>query len=196
MTVIYYLSHPEVTIDPAVPVPDWALGRGASEDRAVRVAAWLLACRRIVSSAERKAVETAELIAEASAAEITVRPAMHENDRSATGFLVPAEFEQVANAFFAQPADRCAAGRVPSTPRRGSRPSSRRCSRTTTGPCPFSSSAMAVGTLLYCRHAGLAIDRRHDQPEGGSVFALDARSLAPLFTWRPMEEVERVLGPC
>jgi hypothetical protein len=28
---------------------------------------------------------------------------MHENDRSATGFLPPAEFEHVANAFFAQP---------------------------------------------------------------------------------------------
>jgi broad specificity phosphatase PhoE len=53
-----------------------------------------------------------------------------------------------------------------------------------------------VGTLLYCRHAGLAIDRRFDQPKGGCVFALDAQSLAPRFAWEPMEEVENRLGSC
>ncbi len=198
MTVIYYLSHPEVTIDPAIPVPDWGLSaRGRERVLAVRDAAWLSSCRRIVTSAEQKAVETAELIAEATAAEIAVRPAMHENDRSATGFLVPAEFEEVANAFFARPEESVrgweraidAQARIAGE-----------LEAVLEDHDPASSLLLVghggVGTLLYCRHAGLAIDRRHDQPRGGSVFALDAESLAPRFAWRPMEEVATLLGPC
>ncbi|HRY24176.1 MAG: histidine phosphatase family protein [Geminicoccaceae bacterium] len=198
MTVIYYLSHPEVTIDPAIPVPGWGLSAtGRARVLAVRDAAWLRACRRIVTSAERKAVETAELVAETSAAEIVVRPAMHENDRSATGFLVPAEFEQVASEFFARPEESVRGWE------RASDAQARiagELEAVLAGHDPTLPLLLVghggVGTLLYCRHAGLAIDRRHDQPRSGSVFALDARSLAPLFTWRPMEEVERVLGPC
>lgn len=41
---------------------------------------------------------------------------MHENDRSATGFLPPPEFEAVANQFFANPHKAFAAGNAPSTP--------------------------------------------------------------------------------
>lgn len=198
MTVIYYLSHPEVTIDPAIPVPEWGLSaRGRARVLAVRNAAWLRACRRIVTSAERKAVETAELIAAASGAEIVVRPAMHENDRSATGFLVPAEFEQVANEFFARPEE---------SVRGWERASDAQARITAELEAVLADHDAAtplllvghggVGTLLYCRHAGLAIDRRHDQPKGGSVFALDAQTLTPRFAWQPMEEVEDLLGPC
>lgn len=198
MTVIYYLSHPEVTIDPAVPVPGWGLSAtGRARVLAVRESAWLRACRRIVTSAERKAVETAELIAAASGADIAVRPAMHENDRSATGFLVPAEFEQLANEFFARPDDSVrgwerasdAQARITAELDAVLRDHDRSTPLLLVGHG-------GVGTLLYCRHAGLGIDRRHDQPKGGSVFALDARTLAPRFAWQPMEEVGNLLRPC
>ena len=102
MAIAYYLTHPEVVIDPDVAVPDW----GLSEIGTTRVAA--LAQRasgqdwHVVSSAERKALETAWPLAPKQAA-IEVRPLMHENDRSATGFLRGEEFEATANAFFATP---------------------------------------------------------------------------------------------
>ena len=58
-----YLTHPEVRIDPEVAVPDW----GLSDIGAARVAALALRMRarpapaacHVVSSAERKALETA-----------------------------------------------------------------------------------------------------------------------------------------
>ncbi len=57
----------------------------------------------IVSSGERKAIETAEILATASGATVEIIEAMHENDRSATGFLAPPEFEKAADWFFAHP---------------------------------------------------------------------------------------------
>ena len=46
----------------------------------------------------------------------------------------------------------------------------------------------AVGTLLYCHLAGLAISRAHDQPKGGgNVFAFERISRNILHPWLPME---------
>ena len=99
-----YLTHPQVDIGPARPVHDWQLS-DVGRRRAERLAsaAPLSAVSRIVSSAERKALETAAPIAEARGIAVEVRPAMHENDRRSTGFLPPARFEQVADQFFARP---------------------------------------------------------------------------------------------
>jgi broad specificity phosphatase PhoE len=95
---IRYLTHPQVQIEPAVPVPDWRLSRRGRERVAALAATNALAgTTHIVSSAERKAVETAEPLAAALGIVIEIRDAMHENDRSATGFLPPAEFEIVAD---------------------------------------------------------------------------------------------------
>ena len=47
----------------------------------------------------------------------------------------------------------------------------------------------AVGTLLYCHYAGLAIDRAHDQPAGGGhYFSLLRQDRQVLHPWRPMEQ--------
>lgn len=55
-----YITHPQVTIDPAVPVPQWGLSAiGAARAREAAAKPWMRMIRRIVSSAETKAVETA-----------------------------------------------------------------------------------------------------------------------------------------
>src|SRR5215471_14172605 len=59
-----YLTHPQVRMDPTVHVQLWSLnsvGRARTEATANR--AWLSETRQIISSGERKAVETAEIIA-------------------------------------------------------------------------------------------------------------------------------------
>lgn len=62
MTHVIYLTHPEVVIDPDVPVPDWglnALGRARVAALAERLSGRLSdASLHVVSSAERKALET------------------------------------------------------------------------------------------------------------------------------------------
>lgn len=55
---------------------------------------------RVISSDENKALETAIPIANALGVTVEVRPHMHENDRSSTGFLTPSEIEDVADQFF------------------------------------------------------------------------------------------------
>ena len=180
-----------MNIAPAVPVPAWALSPfGRERVLAVREAAWLRACGRIVTSAERKAVETAELIAAASGATVEVRPGMHENDRSATGFLPPTEFEAVAGRFFAEPeasvrgweravdAQRRIEGELEAVLRGHDHPTAL-----------LLVGHVGVGTLLFCRLAGQPIDRRLDQSRAGSVFAVGLASRRPLFGWTPMAAV-------
>jgi broad specificity phosphatase PhoE len=101
---IRYLTHPQVNIEPAVPVPSWGLSEvGRTRTQTLANAGSLAGTTQIVCSGERKAMETAGIIAAKLNVTVEVREAMHENDRSATGFLAPDEFETVANRFFAQP---------------------------------------------------------------------------------------------
>ena len=104
---VRYQTHPQVRIDPAKPIPDWSLNAtGAARVPALAADPGALAqTRRIISSNEAKALGTARPLAEALGAALEIRAAMHENDRSATGFLPPAEFEAVADQFFAHPAE-------------------------------------------------------------------------------------------
>ena len=66
--IVRYLTHPQVQIDPAVPVPQWGLSPvGRARTEALANASWLASTTQIVSSGERKAIETAEIIADSSA---------------------------------------------------------------------------------------------------------------------------------
>lgn len=197
MAALFYLSHPEVVIDPDVPVPDWGLAEdGRARLSAIGEAAWLHACRRIVTSAERKAVETAELIAAATGAAVECRPAMHENDRSATGYLPPPEFAAVADAFFARPTESVRGWeRAVDAQARIVREAAAALDGHPTDQPLLLVGHGGVGTLLLCHFAGTPIDRAHDQRQPGSVFAIDIGTRRPLFPWTPMEAVARLLAP-
>lgn len=192
MTVIRYLTHPQVQIDPDVPVPQWGLSAvGRARTEAVAQAGWLARTAHIVASGERKAVETAGIIAERLGLAIEIREAMHENDRSATGFLAPADFEQVADRFFAEPNlavrgwERAADAQV-----RIVREVEAVLAHDRRGDILLVGHG-AVGTLLFCHYAGYPIDRVHDQPAGGGhCFALARRGRHVLHSWRRMEDLE------
>jgi ribosomal protein L2 len=97
--LVRYLTHPQVNIDPAVPVPSWSLSEvGRAHGCRSKHGT---ATTQVISTGERKAIEAAEIIVAKLNVDAEVREAMH--DRSATGFLLPDEFEAVANQFFAQP---------------------------------------------------------------------------------------------
>lgn len=189
-----YLTHPEVVMDAAVPVPDW----GLSETGVARVAALArrlgaLVDTQIVASTERKAVETARPLAALSGRDPAIRADTCENDRSATGFLPPAEFEATANAFFSEP-DRSVRGWETA------RAAQRRivaAVRTVITGFPQNSLLIcghgAVGTLLYCRLSGLAIDRKWDQPGPGHLFAFDPDAFRALSHWAPIESLSAKL---
>ncbi len=185
-----YLSHPQVHIDPSAPVPQWGLNAiGRSRTEALARAPWLAATTLIVASAERKAVETARILAPAVGAELRIREAMHENDRSATGYLPSQEFEVTADQFFANPQVSVRGWeRAIDAQRRIVREVDAVLEDTAAGDVLFVGHG-GVGTLLLCHLSGWAIERRHDQPAGGgNYFAFHAADRRMLHGWRPMEQ--------
>lgn len=190
--IVRYLTHPQVQIDPDVPVPQWGLNAlGRSRTEALVHASWLARTTQIISSGERKAIETAEIIASRLGITIEIREAMHENDRSATGFLKPAEFEAVADRFFAEPHLSVRGWeRAIDAQARIVREAEAVLARNRPGDVLFVGHG-AVGTLLFCHYAGHPIARAYDQPAGGGhcfAFAREGRQI--VHGWRRMEEIE------
>ncbi|MFB9949860.1 histidine phosphatase family protein [Rhizobium puerariae] len=188
-----YITHPQVRIDPNVPVPQWGLseiGRARAEQSAR--SGWARQLGRIVSSGEVKAIETAEILAAASGVTIEIAHDTHENDRSATGFLPPPEFEKAADWFFAHPQESFkgweravdAQARIISAVHRllaGHDPET---------PVAFVGHG-GVGTLLKCHFAGKPVARDRDQPPGGgNLFCFGLADRAVSCDWTPIENWE------
>lgn len=185
--VSYFLTHAEVVVDPARPIESWGLSpEGRARAAGAASCAWDPGVRRIVSSEEQKAIETAEVLAAAVGA-VPVRDAdLGEIDRSATGYLPFDEFDAVVDAFFREPGvsvrgwERAvdAQARIVTAVRRV----------TADGDATVVSHG-AVGALLLAHLRGVPIDRALDQPGMGSVFAFDPA------TWRATTGWSRVRVP-
>jgi broad specificity phosphatase PhoE len=188
---VYYVSHPQVRIDPSVPVPRWSLSPlGRERLAAVAGRPWVAALKAIISSDEVNAVETAMLLSEASGAPVTVMDGLNVNDRSATGFLPPPEFEATADAFFARPTHSVRGWeRADDAQARELAAARRALDAAPAGDVALSGHG-GVGTLLSCALSGVPIDRSFDQPAngGGNVFAFDRATLRVLHRWRPLED--------
>lgn len=104
MATVHFITHPEVVIDPAIPVPEWPLSAvGVRRVGLLLAQPWVKHIRAVFSSAERKAADTARMIADDLALTPVVIDGLGENDRSSTGYLPKAAFEALADAFFARP---------------------------------------------------------------------------------------------
>lgn len=173
---LIFLTHAEVMIDPAVPIPDWGLSeRGAARHRGFARDPALARVTAIYASAERKAREGAEIHGAALGLVPRIVGPLHENDRSATGFLPGPEFEATADRFFAEP-DQSVRGWE--TARAAQARIVAACA--TIGTLEPSAGDIlivahgAVGALLRCHLKGIAITRAEDQPAGGGCwFATD-----------------------
>lgn len=192
-----YLTHPQVKMDAAVPVPLWSLSElGRSRVEAFIARNAVPAGAMVFSSRETKALEMADLLAAAAGTPVLADHQMGENDRSSTGFLPPALFEETADRFFAFPQQNIdgweraidAQARIVSAVRTalGSVPP---------GRFPIFCGHGAVGTLLKCRVGNRRISREDDQghigaPGGGNGFVFDLAARQLLTDWTPMEEIE------
>jgi broad specificity phosphatase PhoE len=193
--LVRYLSHPQVNIDPEVPVPLWSLSdQGRARVQALRDSGALAGTTRVISSAETKAIETAQPLANSLSCSLEVRERMHENDRSATGFLPPDEFEELANRFFANPSTSVRGWETALKAQRRILSEVEAClEQASTGDTLIVGHG-GVGALLYCALADLPIDRKHDQGPngGGNWFAFSAEQKKPLSGWAPMETLQGV----
>lgn len=190
MALVHFITHPEVVIDPAVPVPDWPLSElGAARMRAMLAEPWVAGIKAVFASTERKARQGARILAGHLGLPVTELAALGENDRSATGYLPKAEFERVADAFFARPeksargweravdAQARIVGAVMDVIRRA--PVGRDVAIVAHG---------GVGALLLCHLTGVPISRAADQPAGGggNRFAFHAQRWVLVEGWRPI----------
>ena len=178
-----FLTHAEVVVDPGRPIESWTLspeGR-ARASRAVEVA-WHPGVRSIVSSTERKAVDTAELLGAATGLVSGTRPDLGEIDRSATGHLPPDEFDTVVDAFFAEPT-RSVRGWERAVD------AQRRIVRAVRAVCAAHAGDVtivshgAVGALLLADLRGVPVTRALDQPGMGSVFSFDPGAWRATSGW-------------
>ena len=64
MTNVFFVTHPEVVVDPRIPVPQWKLSaQGIARAHRMLELDWVADIGYIVASEERKAMDTAELLA-------------------------------------------------------------------------------------------------------------------------------------
>lgn len=185
---VWFVTHAEPVVEPRRPIGSW----GLSAVGRARAAAWRAPVARVVASPERKAVETAELVAGGGAVEQD--PALVEIDRSATGYLPFDEFDAVVDAFFARPTESVqgweravdaqerivAAVRALAGPGAGSGAGA----GAGAGADVVLVSHGAVGALLLASLTGEPIARTHEQPGMGSVLTLDPVSWRLLRGWQ------------
>ena len=189
--IVYVVSHPEVQVDPATPVPEWGLSEAGRERlHRLRDMPWARAAAFVASSGELKAVQTAQAVADVSGCEVHVDGELGENDRSATGFVPPEEFEALADAFFARP-DRSVRGweTALDAQRRMVGAVARVLERARVDGVGDDDTVVivthgGVATLLRCALSGSAIDRSFDQPGQGSYYCFDTRTRDAGHGWR------------
>lgn len=104
MAYALYISHPQVQVDPAVPVPEWSLSaRGRERSSGFAQAGLVQGLTRLVSSHEVKAQETAAILGAALGIAVEHLDGFEEIDRSVPGYVPADRFEQLADLCFSNP---------------------------------------------------------------------------------------------
>ena len=190
------MTHPQVRIDPTVPVPRWGLSdEGRARAEAFARHPLVTAARRVVASTETKAIELAQILAVAIRVPFTTDAEFDENDRSATGYVPAERFEQLADAFFAHP-DQSVEGWESAAMVQARIVGAFETAlehHNPDRPILFAGHG-AVGTLLKCALDQRVIARDEDQrrighPGGGNVLVIRLSDRALLSDWPPMEEL-------
>jgi broad specificity phosphatase PhoE len=185
---LIFITHPEVSVDPNRPIPDWSLSAtGRARATTFATSQVMKDVTALWSSAEAKARETAAILADATSLTPQVEATLGENDRSATGFLPPERFEQAADQFFAHPTLSFEGWET------AQKAQKRIVSAVTKIVAGHRDGALAVvshgavGTLLYCYLAGLPISRAYDQPSQGHYWTATLSGLKPRHGWQSID---------
>jgi broad specificity phosphatase PhoE len=188
---IYFITHPDVVIDPSIPVPHWPLSdRGRSRIRRLLSRDWLPQVDAIFCSTEQKTIDGAAILSKAMGIPVHQVGALGENDRSATGYLPKAEFETIVEAFFAHPSESvrgweradAAQARIVGALEHIA------CTAAGSGALAVVSHG-GVGTLLLCHLKGQPISRQEEQPgaSGGNYFPFQMPEGILVHGWLPID---------
>ena len=187
MPRLIFITHPEVIVDPLVPIERWRLSEtGVRRMQAFAEDPVTADVTAIWSSAETKAREAAAILASRLGLAVKVDERLGENDRSATGFLPPDEFERAADAFFAEPTESFRGWeRAVDAQQRVVTAVTSVLEAHTGGDVAIVAHG-GVGALLLCALLDRAISRDMDQPSQGHYWVATLPDLRVEHGWRPI----------
>ena len=191
METVRFITHPDVLIDPAVPVPDWRLGPlGLARMRSMLSLDWVAAISFVASSTERKAMDGAAILAAHLNLTFVTHPGLGENDRSTTGYLPKPEFEAMADAFFGRPSESVSGWERAIDAQIRIVAAIQDVLRTAPPGDVAIVSHGGVGALLLCHLRASPISRAADQPAGtgGNFLAFDRHNGRLRHDWRPIDK--------
>lgn len=197
MSLVYFITHPDVVIDPQVPVPQWPLSlRGRERMGQLLNQPWIEGVGAVSCSTERKAIDGAEILARHLSIGYQMVEELGEIDRSSTGYLPQEEHAVVARQVFAHP-ERSIRGwesAVDAQRRIVEAVESVIEAQSGKGHLAIVSHG-GVGTFLLCHLKGCRISWEERQPgrTGGNTFCFDAASKALVHGWRPIDALRGTL---
>lgn len=191
MSYVYFISHPEVVVDRAVPVPDWGLSdKGLARLEKMLEQPWLKNITAVFSSNENKSIIAAERIGKHLNLEVHKIEGLGEMDRSATGMLEPAEFELVVNEAFANPEQSIRGWeRLADAQTRIVKAVDETIAVSAGSGDIAIVSHGGVGTLLICKLKNIPITRTEDQQGQGHYFKFDATTKRLDHAWKKIDEL-------
>lgn len=191
MSAILFITHPEVVIDPAVPVPRWPLSpKGRDRIEAFGKA---LAGRKVAavwSSDEQKALDGAAILAGRLNAPHRIDPALGENGRESTGYIAPPEFWEVVEQFFAKPDESVRGWETARAAQQRIVEAVERVAASADEGAVIIVSHGGVGALLTAHLQQVAIggEDRPSNPNGGCYLVIDRSPLTLRRSWREAED--------
>lgn len=188
MPSIIFVTHPEVVIDPAVPVPRWPLSDKGRRRMGLFVSEALIDrdVGAVWSSDEQKAIDGAEIVARRLGVPHHIDADLAENDRSSTGYIAPPEFWEVVEQFFACPNESVRGwAKARDEQARIVRAVGRISADTVAGRDVVVVSHGGVGRLLAAHLQRVEIGQEDvpQHPGGGCWLELDRESLAITRSW-------------
>jgi broad specificity phosphatase PhoE len=196
MGVIIFITHPEVVIDPAVPVPRWPLsakGRARMEAFAEALAGRPVAA--VWSSDEQKALDGGAILAGRLGAPHRIDPALGENGRESTGYIAPPEFWEVVEQFFARPDESIRGWEKARDAQRRIVEAIGRVAASGDEGVILVVSHGGVGALLtaHLQQVTIGQEDRPPNPSGGCYLVIDGSPLALRRRWREVEDPQDAL---
>lgn len=190
MSSIIFLTHPEVVIDPLVPVPRWPLnpvGRARMERFADALMGRPLSA--IHASTEQKAIDGADILSHRFGLPVQTDEALGENGRSSTGYIAPPEFWDVVREFFARPHESIRGWERAIDAQERIVAAVRRVVQNATGDTVIVSHG-GVGALLTAHLQNVEIGResRPSHPGGGCFIVIDRETFSLKQDWRAIED--------
>jgi len=196
MASLIFLTHPEVAIDPLVPVPQWPLN-ATGRKRMERFADALSDVRlsAIHASTEQKAMDGAAIVAEHLGLAYRTSEDLGENDRSATGYIAPPEFWEVVHAFFANPHESIRGWeRAIDAQTRIVKAVNRIAAEEPGNTLVVSHGGVGCLLMAHLQKVEIGRESRPQHPGGGCFFVMDRGTFSLRQDWRTIEEADFSVG--